>query len=1356
MGTALTIKGGYYDPAGYTQTVASLSDGGSSNGNLTDSGAAATFTVNNATANSFSEPISGSLALTKSNSGALTLSGANSFSGGTTIAAGELIAASSAALGAAGQSVTMSGGTLDLATGTTVNAYNVTVSNTATITSDLPTTGPGVTYTLGTLTIGTNTLTININAGSNVTSGTAGVTFSGTTTFSVTPTFNITDPANGGSSLFTLAAVTNSTYTATFTGSGDFLQTDVWGSGSGGVTLASGYSGIATFNQANTYTGVTTIDGGTLSTSLLAAGGTASGIGKSSNAASNLVIDNGTLKYTGSGASTDRLFTVGSTSGNATLDASGSGTLNFTNTGSITVSGNTSHALTLTGTGTATLPPVIPDAGGSHATSLTKNGTGTWTLSANNSYTGTTTVATGTLLVTGQLNGAGAVTVNTGAVLGGGSATATQNIMGRKTITVNGALSPGNGPPGSQTSTAILSSDATNLSFASGSAFDVELDGTTAGWSGTSGYDQLATTGAGLTVALGSAASLNVTVASGFNPVGHSFTIITAQSRTGTFSNVGSTFDADGYAFGITYNSGSVVLNCTGTSLSSVTVGSQSGSVTYGTAGSVTYSVSGTWTTGAVVNLSLSGQPSGVTIASPTNPVTLGSSPFTLTLATSATTPAGTAQPFTLTLTDTSNTSISASGSGSLKVNTAGSSTAVSSSLTPSVYGQGVTFTATVSAVSPGAGTPAGTVQFKVDGSNYGSAVTLVSGSANSSLDSALSVGTHTITAVFTDSDGDFSGSTSSNFTQTVNTAGSSTAVSSSLTPSVYGQGVTFTATVSAVSPGAGTPAGTVQFKVDGSNYGSAVTLVSGSANSSLDSALSVGTHTITAVFTDSDGDFSGSTSSNFTQTVNTAGSSTAVSSSLTPSVYGQGVTFTATVSAVSPGAGTPAGTVQFKVDGNNYGSAVTLVSGSANSSLDSALSVGTHTITAVFTDSDGDFSGSTSSNFTQTVNTASSSTAVSSSLTPSVFGQGVTFTATVSAVSPGAGTPAGTVQFKVNGSNYGSAVTLVSGSANSSLDSALSVGMHTITAVFTDSDGDFSGSTSSNFTQTVNTAGSSTAVSSSLTPSVFGQGVTFTATVSAVSPGAGTPAGTVQFKVNGSNYGSAVTLVSGSANSSLDSALSVGTHTITAVFTDSDGDFSGSTSSNFTQTVNTASSSTAVSSSLTPSVYGQGVTFTATVSAVSPGAGTPAGTVQFKVDGSNYGSAVTLVSGSANSSLDSALSVGTHTITAVFTDSDGDFSGSTSSNFTQTVNTASSSTAVSSSLTPSVFGQGVTFTATVSAVSPGAGTPAGTVQFKVDGSNYGSAVTLVSGSANSSLDSCALGGDAHDHGRVHRQRRGL
>ena len=71
----------------------------------------------------------------------------------------------------------------------------------------------------------------------------------------------------------------------------------------------------------------------TVSVSSLANGGTASGLGSSSNAASNLVLSGGTLQYTGSGASTDRLFTVGANG--ATLDASGTGAVNFTNTGAI-------------------------------------------------------------------------------------------------------------------------------------------------------------------------------------------------------------------------------------------------------------------------------------------------------------------------------------------------------------------------------------------------------------------------------------------------------------------------------------------------------------------------------------------------------------------------------------------------------------------------------------------------------------------------------------------------------------------------------------------------------------------------------------------------------------------------------------------------------------------------------------------------------------------------------------------------------------------------------------------------------------------------------------------------------------
>ena len=91
---------------------------------------------------------------------------------------------------------------------------------------------------------------------------------------------------------------------------------------------------------------------------------------------------------------------------------------------------------------------------------------------------------------------------------------------------------------------------------------------------------------------------------------------------------------------------------------------------------------------------------------------------------------------------------------------------------------------------------------------------------------------------------------------------------------------------------------------------------------------------------------------SNFNQATNipqtfqigAAASTTSVSSSANPSGTGQNVTFTATVASA---AGTPTGTVQFKVDGTNTGAPVALnASGVATFSIDS-LTVGTHAITA-------------------------------------------------------------------------------------------------------------------------------------------------------------------------------------------------------------------------------------------------------------------------------------------------------------------------------------------------------------------------------------------------------------------------
>ena len=128
-------------------------------------------------------------------------------------------------------------------------------------------------------------------------------------------------------------------------------------------------------------------------------------------------------------------------------------------------------------------------------------------------------------------------------------------------------------------------------------------------------------------------------------------------------------------------------------------------------------------------------------------------------------------------------------------------------------------------------------------------------------------------------------------------------ALSSSTNPTVFGQAVIFTASVSAVAPGSGTPTGTVTFK-DGATALATNTLVSGQV-SYTNAALAVAAHLITAVY-NGDANFNTSTSGAVTQTVNQAGTTTTVASSANPSVFGQAVTFTATVSAVAPGAGTP------------------------------------------------------------------------------------------------------------------------------------------------------------------------------------------------------------------------------------------------------------------------------------------------------------------------------------------------------------------------------------------------------------------------------------------------------------------
>src|SRR5205085_3862383 len=82
---------------------------------------------------------------------------------------------------------------------------------------------------------------------------------------------------------------------------------------------------------------------------------------------------------------------------------------------------------------------------------------------------------------------------------------------------------------------------------------------------------------------------------------------------------------------------------------------------------------------------------------------------------------------------------------------------------------------------------------------------------------------------------------------------------------------------------------------------------------------------------------------------------------------------------------------------------------------------------------------------------------------------------------------------------------------------------------------------------------------------------------------------------------------------------------------------------------------------------------------------------------------------------------------------------GQPTSTFALTNTTAATSTTLTSSVNPSDFGENVTFTATVIST---AGTPAGAVQFKIDGANAGSPVTLVGGVATFSTSTLSVGND--------------
>ncbi len=288
-------------------------------------------------------------------------------------------------------------------------------------------------------------------------------------------------------------------------------------------------------------------------------------------------------------------------------------------------------------------------------------------------------------------------------------------------------------------------------------------------------------------------------------------------------------------------------------------------------------------------------------------------------------------------------------------------------------------------------------------------------------------------------------------------------------------------------------------------------------------------------------------------------------------------------------------------------------------------LGAGDHQISITFTPADAVNYAVVTQPVLLTVNRASSSLALSNAPASAAYGR--QFTVAASATS------GLTVSFTSSGvcTNSGATYTMTSGTGRCS--------------VIANQAGDSNYAAAPQVTErvTATPASTTTVLTTTPNPSVAGQAVTFTATVTATS--GGFPSGTVSFKHLGTLLGTA-TLSNGVASFAT-SLLSVGTDHITALYSGSATN-AESTSAAVAQVVNRAPTTTILASSLNPSAVGQSVIFTATVTA--PSGGFPSGTVSFKHLGTLLGTAA--LSNGVASFTTSTLPAGTDHIVGVYSGS--------------------------------------------------------------------------------------------------------
>jgi hypothetical protein len=656
------------------------------------------------------------------------------------------------------------------------------------------------------------------------------------------------------------------------------------------------------------------------------------------------------------------------------------------------------------------------------------------------------------------------------------------------------------------------------------------------------------------------------------------------------------------------------------------------------------------------------------------------------------------------------------------------------------VFGQAVTFTSTITTQ---AGAPAGSIVFEIhQGTTLVEAATVPftgSGTTGSAqiVRSNLPQGTYTVSAVFVPtSPHNGNASNPATLNHTVNVANVSINVASNQSPAPYSTAVV-TAHVQAALPGVGVPtSGTVQFYqiVNGSDVplGTPVA-INAAGNATLPVTLDAGSYQLRAAFTSTDGNFNSATtasSNTLSQQINPAATSTALNSNPANWQFNEDVVFTATVTSPEAPGQVPTGSVEFFRSGQSIG-IIALANGQAM--ITTQFQPGPQSMRAVYlpTTPPGNFATSEVI-INRTVTAAPVTVTVAAQPTTIVFGEEYALSATVASSNPNNPTPTGNVVFtltKPGTTVTSNPVALLNGQVtlNGSELASLPTGTYNVTASYQGSAQYQAQATTVTGGLVVNPANVSVALSPA--SAITGALVQMPATVTVDAPGTGVPAGNVLFVVALNGQTVMTQVVPLQHNNGINTAtfstnsLLPGSYTVTANYQATGTAFNNSLGTPVGLVIDQADTTLLLDPN-PASQYGDPAIFQAHVSSVIPNSGVAVGgDVRFQLFRVIGGVPTTLladvnrpvINGTATFTASTPLPVGLYQVVSHYL-GDVAFRPSGPAATLHAIGSAFATVSVQAVLqnpqgTP-VFGQPLTFRATVAAANPNAGIPDGTVTF--------------------------------------------